>query len=66
MKADRGRKYRLYPTPGQEEVLTAWGHSARALWNVALERRQYAHKQRGVALRSSRAPKELPNSQVPR
>ncbi|WP_254647646.1 transposase [Streptomyces sp. GbtcB6] len=52
MKADRGRKYRLYPTPGQEEVLTAWGHSARALWNVALEQRQYVYKQRGVTLRS--------------
>ncbi|MEW2301928.1 transposase [Streptomyces sp. NPDC006655] len=53
MKADRGRKYRLYPTPGQEEVLTAWGHSARALWNVALEQRQYVYRQRGVTLRST-------------
>jgi putative transposase len=52
MKADMGRKYRLYPTPGQEEVLTAWGHSARALWNLALEQRQYVYKQRGVTLRS--------------
>jgi putative transposase len=52
MKADMGRKYRLYPTPGQVEVLTAWGHSARALWNLALEQRQYVYKQRGVALRA--------------
>lgn len=47
-----GRKYRLYPTPTQEKVLTEWGHSARALWNLALEQRQYAYQQRQVTLRS--------------
>ena len=52
MKADMGRKYRLYPTREQEEVLTGWGHSARALWNLALEQRQYVYRQRGVTLRS--------------
>lgn len=52
MKADTGRKYRLYPTRGQEEVLTAWGHSARALWNLALEQRQHVYTQRGVTLRA--------------
>ncbi|QDN87287.1 transposase [Streptomyces sp. S1D4-23] len=52
MRADMGRKYRLYPTPTQEKVLTEWGHSARALWNLALEQRQYAYQQRQVTLRS--------------
>ncbi|MFD3932026.1 RNA-guided endonuclease InsQ/TnpB family protein [Streptomyces sp. NPDC058614] len=47
-----GRQYRLYPTPGQEEVLAAWGHSTRALWNLALEQRRYVYKQRGVTLRA--------------
>ncbi|MFE5088865.1 helix-turn-helix domain-containing protein [Streptomyces sp. NPDC056638] len=31
-----GRRYRWYPTIVQEQVLTGWGHTARALWNVAL------------------------------
>ncbi|MET9071005.1 transposase [Streptomyces sp. NPDC004232] len=52
MKADTGRKYRLYPTHGQEDVLTKWGHTARALWNLALEQRQHVYKQRGVTLRA--------------
>ncbi|MFE0191988.1 RNA-guided endonuclease InsQ/TnpB family protein [Streptomyces sp. NPDC058989] len=39
MKADTGRKYRAYPTPEQDEILTRWGHHARALWNLALEHR---------------------------
>lgn len=37
MKADMGRKYRAYPTPEQDEILTRWGHHTRALWNLALE-----------------------------
>lgn len=47
-----GRKYRLYPTTAHEKVLTEWGHSARALWNLALEQRQYVYRQRRVTLRS--------------
>lgn len=39
MKADMGRKYRAYPTPEQDEILTRWGHHRRALWNLALEHR---------------------------
>ncbi|MER6994797.1 transposase [Streptomyces sp. NPDC000410] len=39
MKADRGRKYRAYPTSAQDEILTGWGHDVRALWNLALEHR---------------------------
>ncbi|MFE3904103.1 helix-turn-helix domain-containing protein [Streptomyces sp. NPDC059153] len=36
VKADMGRRYRWYPTIVQEQVLTGWGHTVRALWNVAL------------------------------
>ena len=44
--ADAGRKYRLRPTPQQAERLTEWGHTCRAVWNVALEQRLYVYKQR--------------------
>jgi putative transposase len=52
MKADIGRRYRLYPTLGQAERLTGWGHTCRAVWNVALAQRQFAWTQRGVTLRA--------------
>jgi putative transposase len=35
----------LYPTPEQAEVLTGWGHTCRAVWNVALEQRRFAWSQ---------------------
>lgn len=47
-----GRKYRAYPTENQDEVLTRWGHTARALWNVALEQRVYLWEQRRYSLRA--------------
>jgi putative transposase len=59
MKADAGRRYRLYPTPGQAERLTEWGHSCRALWNVALAQRQFLYTQRGVTLRASEQCRQL-------
>ncbi|HXP14766.1 MAG TPA: helix-turn-helix domain-containing protein, partial [Actinomycetes bacterium] len=40
MHADSGRRYRAYPTPGQAGRLTGWGHSCRAVWNLALEQRR--------------------------
>ncbi|MFJ6485695.1 MULTISPECIES: RNA-guided endonuclease InsQ/TnpB family protein [unclassified Streptomyces] len=52
MKADAGRKYRAYPTEVQDQVLVRWGHTARALWNVALEQRVYLWEQRRYTLRS--------------
>ncbi|MGW7459809.1 RNA-guided endonuclease InsQ/TnpB family protein [Streptomyces sp. NPDC054797] len=52
MQADTGRKYRAYPTEVQDQVLTGWGHTARALWNVALEQRVYLWEQRRYTLRS--------------
>jgi putative transposase len=53
MKADMGRRYRLYPTLGQTERLTGWGHTCRAVWNVALAQRQFVYGQRGTRLRAA-------------
>ncbi|MFD7277125.1 RNA-guided endonuclease InsQ/TnpB family protein [Streptomyces sp. NPDC059862] len=50
--ADAGRKYRLYPTPQQAERLSKWGHTCRAVWNMALEQRLYVYKQRRKYLRA--------------
>ena len=54
-----GRRYRAYPTGEQESVLTRWGHTGRALWNVALEQRVYLWEQRGYTLRSAEQCKHL-------
>jgi putative transposase len=51
-KADAGRRYRAYPTPEQAGRLTGWGHSCRAIWNLALEQRQYLYRHRGLTLRA--------------
>ncbi|MCX5378044.1 transposase [Streptomyces sp. NBC_00091] len=59
MKADMGRRYRAYPTTVQDQVLTRWGHTARALWNVALEQRVYLWEQRRYTLRSAEQCKYL-------
>ncbi|OKI60521.1 hypothetical protein A6A27_29770 [Micromonospora sp. CB01531] len=50
MKADTGRRYRLYATEGQAQRLTAWGHTCRWLYNTAVEQRQFAWQQRRVIL----------------
>ena len=47
MHGDTGRRYRAYPTRGQAGRLTGWGHSCRAVWNLALEQRRFAWRQRG-------------------
>lgn len=59
VKADAGRKYRAYPTEVQDEVLTGWGHTVRALWNLALEQRVYLWAQRRYTLRSAEQCKQL-------
>jgi putative transposase len=66
-KADAGRRYRAYPTLQQAGRLTEWGHSCRAVWNLALEQRQYLYRHRGLTLRAveqcaqlTRARGELP------
>jgi putative transposase len=51
-KADAGRRFRAYPTPQQAGRLAGWGHSCRAVWNLALEQRQYLYRHRGVTLRA--------------
>ena len=51
-KADTGRRYRLYPNADQAERLVAWGHTCRAVWNVALEQRQFAWTQRRHTMRA--------------
>jgi putative transposase len=48
-----GRRYRAYPTPGQAGRLAGWGHSCRAVWNLALEQRRFAWHQRGRTVRSA-------------
>ncbi|MFF3329293.1 helix-turn-helix domain-containing protein [Streptomyces sp. NPDC002888] len=50
-RADGGRRYRLYPKLDAARRLEAWGHTARALWNMALYQRIHVHEQRGVTLR---------------
>ena len=45
-KANTARRYRLYPSPAQAERLIEWGHTCRAVWNVALEQRQFMWTQR--------------------
>jgi putative transposase len=59
MKADAGRRYRLYPTSEQAERLTEWGHTCRAVWNVALAQRQFLYTQRGVTLRTAAQCRQL-------
>ena len=48
-----GRRFRLYPTLGQAERLTGWGHTCRAVWNFALAQRQFVYAQRGTTLRAA-------------
>jgi putative transposase len=52
VRANAGRRYRAYPTHEQAERLTAWSHTCRAVWNLALEQRQYLYRHRGVTLRA--------------
>jgi putative transposase len=59
MTADTGRRYRAYLDPEQAERLTEWGHTCRAVWNLALEQRQFAWRQRGVTIRAVRQCRDL-------
>jgi putative transposase len=64
MKANMGRRYRLYPTVGQAERLTGWGHTCRAVWNVALAQRQFVYAQRGIRLRAAGQHRQLTEARV--
>jgi putative transposase len=57
--ADAGRRYRAYPTPEQAERLTEWGHTCRAVWNLALAQRQFAWRQRGMTIRAAQQCRDL-------
>lgn len=59
MKANTARRYRLYLTADQVERLTGWGHTCRALWNVALEQRKWLYSQRRITTWSSTQCAEL-------
>ena len=59
MKADAGRRYRAYPTAEQADRLTGWGHTCRALWNLALGQRRFLWRQRGRTLRAVGQCREL-------
>jgi putative transposase len=59
MPATAGRRYRAYPTPAQAERLTDWGHTCRAVWNMALAQRQFAWRQHGVTIRAVRQCRDL-------
>src|ERR1700716_457559 len=53
VNAGAGRKYRLSRTRDRAERLTAWGHTCRAIWNVALEQRRFAWEQQRHTMRSA-------------
>jgi len=45
LKLERATRYRIYPTPQQEEILRDWEWRLRVLYNVVLEHRfMYAHR----------------------
>ena len=64
MHAYSGRRYRAYPTPAQAERLAGWGHSCRAVWNLALEQRQFAWRQRARTVRSAEQCRHLTDARV--
>lgn len=52
MPANTARKYRAYPTAEQASRLIEWGHTCRAVWNIALEQRQFVWTQQHRTMRS--------------
>jgi putative transposase len=59
VKVNAARKYRAYPTEKQADTLTGWGHTCRALYNLALEQREYVWQQRGRPMRGPEQSKFL-------
>ncbi|NNH68428.1 transposase [Nocardia uniformis] len=60
VRANTALRFRVYPDRGQEERLTAWSHTCRAVWNTALAQRIWAYKSaRRVTLRAVAQCKEL-------
>jgi len=50
--ANEGRHYRLYPSDEADQVMVSWGHTRRAVYNLALEQRQLAWRYGRRTLRS--------------
>jgi putative transposase len=50
--------------PGQAGRLTGWGHSCRAVWNLALEQRRFACRQRGRTLRTAEQCRHLTDARA--
>ena len=50
--ATEGRRYRLYLTPAAAERMTGWGHTRRAIYNLALEQRETAYRVFGAKINS--------------
>jgi putative transposase len=64
LTADAGRRYRLYPVPKQAERLIGWGHTCRAVWNLALAQRQFAWRQRGATIRAVQQCRDLTDARA--
>jgi len=50
MEIHKTYKYKLRLSPSQERTITEWIHTCRAIYNVALETKQYAYKSHKVSL----------------
>ncbi len=57
--ANSARRYRAYPSPEQADRLTGWAHTCRAVWNAALEQRQFLWSQRRQTMRAGEQCAEL-------
>lgn len=49
--ANEGRRYRLYPSGDADQVMIGWGHTRRAVRNLALEQRRIAWRHGRKTLR---------------
>ncbi len=50
--ANEGRRYRLYPSSDADQAMTGWGHTRRAIRNIALEQRIIAWRYMRTTVRS--------------
>jgi putative transposase len=57
--ANEGRKYRLYLTDDVDVVMTSWGHTRRAIYNLALEQRKVAWSYGRKTLRADAQSRDL-------
>ncbi len=57
--ANEGRKYRLYPTDDADATMTSWGHTRRAIYNLAIEQRRHAWSYGRKTLRADAQSRDL-------